>query len=103
MAEVTPAALREAVGVLGILEEASLNEIRRKYHDQVKRWHPDVSTMDPGVSHEMTIRLKKACDLLVDYCMNHTFSFLLEDLARDLEQNPADFWMERFGDDPIWG
>ena len=103
MADVTPAALKEAAGVLGILEEASLNEIRQKYHDQIKRWHPDVSTMDPGVSHEMAIRLKRACDLLVDYCINHPFSFRLEDLARDLEQNPADFWMERFGDDPIWG
>jgi hypothetical protein len=51
----------------------------------------------------MTIRLKKAYDLLVDYCMNHTFSFQLEDLARDLEQSPADYWTERFGDDPIWG
>ncbi|HQA80198.1 MAG TPA: hypothetical protein PLV96_05325 [Methanoregulaceae archaeon] len=51
----------------------------------------------------MTIRIKKAYDLLVDYCMNHVFSFRIEDLSRDLEQSPADFWMERFGDDPIWG
>jgi DnaJ-class molecular chaperone len=103
MAEVTPADLRDAAEVLGIQEKASLNEIRQKYHEQPKKWHPDVSTMDAGVSHEMTIRMKNAYDLLIDYCMNHTFSFQREDLARDLEQSPADFWMERFGDDPIWG
>jgi hypothetical protein len=103
MADVTPAALRAAAEVLGIPEHASLNEIRQTYYEQIKVWHPDVSQHDPAVSHEMTIRLKNAYDLLVDYCMNHPFSFRIEDLARDLEQSPADFWLERFGDDPIWG
>jgi hypothetical protein len=35
--------------------------------------------------------------------MNHTFSFRVEDRAKDLEQSRADYWTERFGDDPIWG
>jgi len=103
MAEVTPAALREAAEVLGIQDKASLNEILQKYREQVKKWHPDVSQQDRTTSHEMMIRLKKAYDLLVDYCMNHVFSFRIEDLLEDLEQSPADFWMERFGEDPIWG
>ena len=103
MADVTPAALKEAAGVLGIEDQATLNEIRKKYHEQVKKWHPDISTRDPGMSHEMAIHIKNAYDLLVDYCMNHPFSFRTEDLEQDLEQSPADFWMERFGDDPIWG
>lgn len=103
MAVVTPTALKEAAEVLGIQEQASLNEIRKKYHAQIRKWHPDVSKEDPAVSHEMTIRLKEAYDLLVGYCMHHPFSFRREDLARDLEQSPADYWTERFGDDPIWG
>ena len=103
MADVTPAALKEAAEVLGIQEYASFNEIRSRYHEQIKIWHPDVSQQDLAMSHEMTIRVKKAYDLLVDYCTNHVFSFRIEDLAQDLEQSPADFWMERFGDDPIWG
>jgi preprotein translocase subunit Sec63 len=103
MAGVTSADLRDAAEVLGIQDKASLNEIRQKYHEQIKRWHPDVSERDPGISHEMTIRVKKAYDLLVDYCMNHPFSFRIKDLEQDLEQSPTDFWMERFGDDPIWG
>lgn len=103
MADVTPADLREAADVLGIGEKASMFEIRQKYHEQVRTWHPDVSSGDPVISHEMTIRMKNAYDLLADYCMNHVFSFGIEDLSRELEQSPADFWMERFGDDPIWG
>ena len=82
---------------------ASLNEIRHNYHEQIKKCHPDVSKQVPAVSHEKTIGLQNAYDLLVSYCMNHVFSFRIEDLARDLEQNPADYWMKRFGDDPIWG
>ena len=103
MARVTPPEIRKAAEVLGIRDRASLIEIRRKYRDDLKKWHPDIPGQDPVVSHEMTIRLKAAYDLLVDYCMNHSFSFRLEDLAQDLEKNPADYWMERFGDDPIWG
>ena len=31
-----------------------------------QEWHPDVSRNDPAESHEMTMRLKEAYDLLVD-------------------------------------
>lgn len=103
MEEITAEALCEAATLLGIGNKASLNEIRSRYYERIREWHPDVSLNDPAASHEMTIRLKKAYDLLVEYCMNHSFSFRIEDLAKDLEQSPADFWMERFGDDPIWG
>jgi len=103
MANVTPAVLQEAAVLLGIRERASLNEIRQKYHELVKTSHPDVSEQDPMVSHEMMIHLKAAYDLLVDYCTNYVFSFRIEDLERSLEKSPADFWMERFGEDPIWG
>jgi len=103
MAAVTAERVREAAEVLGIRDRASLNEIRSRYHERIKEWHPDVSQKDPAASHEMTLRLKEAYDLRVDYCMNHTFSFRVEDLAEDLEQSPADYWMNRFGDDPIWG
>jgi len=103
MVEVTPGALREAAELLEIGGRASFNEIRQAYHERIKKWHPDVSTQDPAVSHDMTIRVKNAYDLLADYCLNYTFSFRIDDLAKNLEQSPADFWMERFGDDRIWG
>jgi preprotein translocase subunit Sec63 len=103
MPAITAEALRDAAEMLGIQERASLHEIRIHYHKKIKEWHPDVSQKDPAVSHDMTIRIRDAYDLLVDYCMNHTFSFRIEDLAMDLEQSPADYWTKRFGDDPIWG
>lgn len=103
MAAVTAEQVREAARVLGIRDRASLNDIRSRYRERIKEWHPDVSQNDPMESHEMTLRLKEAYDLLVDYCTNQTFSFRIEDLTKDLEQNPARYWMDRFGGDPIWG
>jgi DnaJ-class molecular chaperone len=102
MTTLTAASVMEAAAILGIGEQASLNEIRHHYHERIRQWHPDVSQKDPASSHEMTIRLMEAFNLLFDYGMNHIFSFRLEDLQKDLEQNLADDWMERFGDDPIW-
>ena len=102
MAEMTAKALREAADVLGVRERASLNEIRARYHERIREWHPDVSQSDPAASHGVTVRLAAACELLCAYCLNHVFSFAPGDLARELETAPADHWTERFGDDPIW-
>ena len=103
MAMMTADALSAAADLLGVGERASLNEIRARYHEALRLYHPDVSESDPGVAHEKTVRLTAAYELLCEYCLNHIFSFLPADLARELETAPADYWTERFGDDPIWG
>lgn len=103
MAIVTAGRLREAAELLGIRDQASQSEIRARYSELIKEWHPDVSQKDPVEAHEMTIRLKEAYTLLIDYCMNRPVSFMLDDLKKGLGQNPAGYWMDRFGDDPIWG
>jgi len=57
MATITARRLREAAELLGIRNWATLNEIRARYSERVKEWHPDVSQNDPAESHEMTIRV----------------------------------------------
>lgn len=99
---ITIEAIREAAELLGIREKSSLNEIRSRYHEMIKEWHPDVSKNDPGDAHTMTIRLKDAYDILINYAMNYPISFRTEDLAEELGQIPADYWTRRFGNDPIW-
>ena len=47
--------------------------------------------------------LNSAYEILIEFCMNHQFSFDIEDITRSIEKSPAEYWMERFGDDPIWG
>ena len=95
-------ALIEAAAVLELGTHASLHDIRVQYHTLLKKWHPDTSEYTPEESHLMTVRLNEAYNLLVDYCMNYTFSFRSEDLNTTIGKNPAEFWMERYGNDPIW-
>ena len=51
--------------------------------------------------HEMTIRITEAYGLLVNYCMNETFLFCVEDLAQGLAKSCR--FLDGAGDDPIWG
>lgn len=103
MSTLTATAVREAAEVLGIADRASLNEIRQRYHELLKEWHPDVSRNGTAESHERTVRLNEAYRLLEYYCRNYEFSFRLDEVRQQLEFSSADYWMERFGDDPIWG
>ena len=93
----------EAADILGIAEQASINEIRSRYHALVKEWHPDVSNYDSEDTHNTMIRLNDAYDILISYCMQYKISFRPEDLRNTAETEPMDSWMERYGDDPIWG
>jgi pantothenate kinase len=95
--------IRKAAEVLGINDQASLNEIRHRYHDLMKIWHPDVATADNLSALRTATLLNKSYEILVEYCMNHRLSFRFEDLMRSMEKSPSEYWMERFGDDPIWG
>jgi hypothetical protein len=99
----SPLSTRDAADILGIVNQASMNEIRSRYHALVKEWHPDVSQRDPEGTHNTMIRLNDAYNILINYCMNYEFSFRPEDIWGNAIENPIDSWMERYGDDPIWG
>ena len=93
----------EAAEVLGLTGRASLNAIHARFHELVKEWHPDVSEHDPVLSHTMFIRIKEAYDILIEYGMNYELSFRAEDIRESNNYDSREFWMSRFGDDPIWG
>jgi preprotein translocase subunit Sec63 len=99
----SPLSIREAADIMGIANQATINEIRSQYHTLVKEWHPDVSQRDPEDTHTAMIRINDAYDVLIEYCMNYEFSFRPEDLKDYTAENPVDSWMARYGDDPIWG
>jgi len=93
----------EAAGALGITGKASMNAIRARYRVLAKEWHPDVSDQKPDVAHEMFIRIREAYNILEDYCLNYEISFQPEDIRTGTDYDSRKFWMDRFGDDPIWG
>jgi len=93
----------EAAQVLDIPGRASLYDIHTLFRELAKAWHPDISRHDPKISHTRFIRVREAYEILVDYCMNFEISFLQEDISKGTDYDSREFWMSRFGDDPIWG
>jgi len=93
----------EAAEVLGITGGSSLKGIHLRFRELVKEWHPDVSQHDSLLSHITFIRIKEAYDLLVEYGMNYELSFQAEDIRESTGYDSREFWISRFGDDPIWG
>lgn len=93
----------EAAIALGISGSASMNEIHARFRELAKEWHPDTSEHDPVLSHETFIRIREAYDILVDYCMNYEISFRPEEIRKGTGYDSKEFWMSRFGNDPIWG
>ncbi len=103
MTTLSPMTISEAAKMLGITSTASLNGIHARFQELVKEWHPDVSQHDPDLSHIMFIRIKDAYDILVEYGMNYELSFRAEDIRKGTDYDSGEFWMNHFGDDPIWG
>ena len=87
--------------LLGLDEAASLEEIRQAYRRKAKQHHPDTSTLvdDPEPPIDMH-RLTEAYRTIVDYCL--AYRIPLEPGVGD-QDDDEDWWMKRFGQDPLWG
>lgn len=45
-----------------------------------------------------------AYEVLMDYCTKYRFSFTDDELSGTSEEpDPAEWWFEHFGNDPLWG
>jgi len=83
---------------LGLGDRASLDEIKRAFRSLSKENHPD---MLQGKEATVSMQdLNRAYRILIDYCTNFRFP-----LRRGLEEEIDDeeWWMNRFGNDPLWG
>ena len=80
---------------LELPEIASINQIKEKYRELSKKWHPDHCKDNPAECHRMQQRLNTAYDTLMNYCNSFQYSFMREDVERF--PTGEDFWWERFG------
>lgn len=103
MSAQTPRSVREAADILGIGDSASIIQIRTRYHTLARMWHPDVSDHASMETHDDMVSLNAAYDILIEYCMQYQISFHPDDLSQVTGADADDDWMDRFGDDPIWG
>lgn len=94
--------IKAAKDLLGLGERASLSEIKQAFRRLAKKRHPDLAgaeapaSENSGSMHELT----EAYRLLLDYCSNFRYP-----LAPNLDEpmDAEDWWMDRFGQDPLWG
>ncbi|NVN90791.1 MAG: J domain-containing protein [Desulfuromonadales bacterium] len=93
----TFADLREALLVFGLGERATRSEIKARYRQLVKKYHPDV-----GDEHDNDrIRMINAAyQVLLAYIESFRFSFAEDEFY---EQNPDERLRRQFMNDPLWG
>ena len=93
----TYADLQEALRVLGLGERATLNEIKARHRELVKRHHPDTGNSgDP----ETIRKVNAAHRMLLDYIAAYRFCFTEDEFY---EQNPEERLWRQFMEDPLWG
>lgn len=91
-----------ATEVLGLGDSATMEEEREAFQRLLKRWHPDNCDADPEICEDRTKEIVEAHEILEAYFESYRFP-LDEDEVDVEERDEEEWWMERFGDDPIWG
>ncbi len=91
----------EARRALGLPEAATLEEITARYRLLLKRWHPDVCAQEKSLCAEKTRQVKAAYKVLAAYCREYRFPFTREEVEKYISKE--EWWMKRFGNDPVWG
>ncbi|MBU1233455.1 MAG: J domain-containing protein [Proteobacteria bacterium] len=92
-------AIFEAKELLDLGERATLGEIKRSYRNKCKQYHPDLVGNDRKKG-DMMRKLTRAYDVL----LRHHDQFRIPLVPADGDVlEPEDWWMDRFGQDPLWG
>jgi len=86
--------------VLGLPEQATMEEIRSAYRTLIRKWHPDSCTENREECKEMTTKIIRAYRTINDYCKNYRFSFSKGEVRNYL--SAEEWWFERFGHTPLW-
>lgn len=93
--------IAEARKTLQLPERATMKEIKSNYKALITKWHPDTCKEDKDKCQEMTQKITRAYDIIFNYCTHYKFSFSREEIKNHLPGE--EWWLERFGSDPIWG
>jgi hypothetical protein len=92
------AAARE---LLGLGERATVREVKQAYRRLSKEHHPD--TANPATENERVAmhELTTAYQTLLRHCEQYPIPLRREE--SDQPVDGEDWWMDRFGQDPLWG
>ena len=94
--------IAEARRVLGLGETASLKEIKAVYHRLSKERHPDARPDQRRQAEAAMSALNQAYGVLLAY--GESFPLPLSpDGEHAAPLDAEDWWLDRFGEDPLWG
>jgi DnaJ-class molecular chaperone len=93
--------ITKARNILGLDEFATLKEIKNKYWELLREWHPDLCKKNKDIRKDKTIKIINAYKTIMDYCEHYRFSFSREEVEKHI--SPEELWAKQFGRDPIWG
>jgi curved DNA-binding protein CbpA len=93
--------ITRALQILGLYESATLKDIKDKYRELLKEWHPDLCKENEDIRKRKTIEIINAYRIIIAYCEHYRFSFSREEVEKYISAD--EFWTKRFGNDPIWG
>jgi preprotein translocase subunit Sec63 len=89
--------------VLQLEEAATLKQIKSAFRRMCKKHHPDLVPQDEQLKEAAGAiqKINEAYEVLLQYCLNYRFP--LTPQGSDQPMDAEDWWMERFGQDPLWG
>ena len=92
--------ITKARTLLELPEQATKKQIKANYRRLLRKWHPDSCREDKTLCQDKTRDIIRAYNVISDYCDNYKFSFSREEVKKYMSQE--EWWMERFGQAPIW-
>ena len=88
--------LIKAKTLLGLHDKATLSEIKLRYKNLMKKWHPDKHQKDIDTATKMSVQINEAYSLILQYCNNYEYRFD-EEFLQDATLTPHEWWEKRFG------
>lgn len=82
--------------LLGLRETSTLKEIKNKYKNLMKKWHPDKHKDDPEKATKMSMQINEAYEVILEYCNSYEYSFKEEEIKKT-SYSPSEWWHDKFG------
>ncbi len=86
--------------LLGLEDRATLAEMKKAYRRMCKLHHPDVNGGKSSGDDDIIMQLTQAYGILMGHYTKYKVP-LVPGLVEEID--PEDWWLDRFGQDPLWG
>lgn len=82
--------------LLGLRETSTIKEIKNKYKNLMKKWHPDKHKDDADRATKMSMQINEAYEVIMNYCNSYEYSFD-EETIKKATFTPDQWWNDKFG------